>query len=109
MIKKLIKLAVFLFIANAVYQVAPRQPPLRQFKDAVEELALFRGNPPMPSWSIASWRWRKSTAFRSSGNTCRCSARGTRSIINASYVETLQFLPGSKYTWQFDVVAQALR
>ena len=41
MIRKLVKIAVFLLIANALYQTAPVSWHYYQFKDALRELALF--------------------------------------------------------------------
>ena len=44
MIRKLVKLAIFLLIANAVYRIAPVSIHYFQFKDALDELALFQMN-----------------------------------------------------------------
>jgi hypothetical protein len=41
MLRNLIRLAVILLIANALYQFAPVYIHYQQFKDAVEETALF--------------------------------------------------------------------
>ena len=41
MIRKLIQLAIFLLIANAIYRIAPVSVHYYKFKDAVQELTLF--------------------------------------------------------------------
>ena len=41
MIRKLVKLAIFLLIANGVYRITPPTIHYYKFKDAVQELALF--------------------------------------------------------------------
>src|SRR5689334_1891722 len=40
-VRKLVKLAILLFIANALYRMAPVSLHYYQFKDALQELALF--------------------------------------------------------------------
>ena len=41
MIRRLFQFAIFLFVANALYQTAPIGVHYFQFKDALQELALF--------------------------------------------------------------------
>jgi hypothetical protein len=41
MIRRLVQFAIFLFFANALYQAAPIGVHYFQFKDALQELALF--------------------------------------------------------------------
>ena len=43
MIRKLVKLAVFLLIVNGLYRIAPPTVHYFQFKDAVQELAMLLG------------------------------------------------------------------
>ena len=49
MIKKVISLLVFLLLANAGVRVALVYMHDQKFKDAVRELALFAGQPPVKS------------------------------------------------------------
>jgi len=41
MFRKLVQVAIFLLVANAVYRIAPVTVHYLQFKDALKELALF--------------------------------------------------------------------
>ena len=50
MIRKLVQLAMFLLIANALYRIAPVSIHYYKFKDALQELARG-GHPRLPLWS----------------------------------------------------------
>jgi hypothetical protein len=107
MIRKLLKIAVFLLIANALYQVAPVTLHYYQFRDALQELALYS---------------QKSTDAELINRVLRLAEEhsvpvepqdvGVRRMlgsvhIDAMYVETLQFAPGFDYPWQFDASVKA--
>ncbi len=108
MIRKIVKLAVFLLIANAVYQVAPVVVRHVQFKDAIQELALYSQRASDAElvnrvMAIAGDRHvpleREYVGVR----------HETGSIhIDASYVESLRLLPRYTYEWEFQIDAKAL-
>lgn len=107
MIRKLVKLAIFLLLANAVYRIAPVAYHNFQFKDALQNLALFsqkvsdaelidrvmaladEHNVPLDRDYI---QIRRSTG---------------QLIIDVSYVESINVVPGYTYDHQFDIEAKA--
>ncbi len=109
MIKKLLKLAVFLFIAKGVYQVGPAALHYVKLKDAVGELALFAQKSTDPQLVERVMALAEENSIPLEQEYVQIQRQGPSMIIKASYVETFVFFPGSKYAWQFDVDAQALR
>jgi hypothetical protein len=108
MIRKIVKLAVFLFIANAVYQVAPVAWRHLQFKDALQELVLYS----QKSTDAELVNRTMTLADESSVPLEREYVRVRRETgalhIDASYVEPLHLLPRYSYRWEFDIDAKAL-
>lgn len=108
MIRKVVQLAVFLLVANALYRVAPVTVHYFQFKDALQELALFA----TPKETDAQLVDRVMTLADENSiplerdDVLVQRANGTLTI-DASYVETMKVLPGYDYVRQFDVEAKA--
>lgn len=108
MIRKIVKLAVFLLIANAVYQIAPVVYRHVQFKDALHELALYSQK------STDAELVNRAMALAGEGNIplereyvgVRREAGSLH--IDASYVEPLRLFPRYTYEWEFDIDAKAL-
>jgi hypothetical protein len=109
MIKKLLKLAVFLLIANAVYQVAPASLHYVKFKDALTDLALFSQKSTDAELVDRVMGLAEENKIPLEREYVQVQRQGTTLTINATYVEPFHFLPGSTYSWQFDVVAKAFR
>ncbi len=109
MIKKVIKLAVFLPIANAVYQIAPVTLHYLRFKDAVEELALFPAKSTDAQLVDRVMALAEEHSIPLEREYVQVNRQTTSLTINAAYLETLRFFPGTQYTWEFDVVARALK
>ena len=108
MIRKIVKLAVFLLLANAVFQTAPVAYRNMRFKDALHELVLY-GQKSGDADLIA----RALALAAESGVPLEREYVGVRreagSVhIDASYVEPVHLLPGYTYLWQFDIDARAL-
>ena len=108
MIRKLVQIAIFLLVANAVYRVAPVTVHYLQFKDAVQELALFA----TPKTTDAELVDRVMTLADEHSVTLERDAvqvqrqNGQLTIV-ASYVEAMKLVPGYDYVHQFDVHAKA--
>ena len=109
MIKKVIKLAVFLLIANAVYQIAPVTLHYFQFKDAVEELALFSEKATDTQLVNSVMGLAEEHSIPLEREYVQVNRQQTSLTINAAYLETMRFFPGTQYTWEFDVVARRLK
>lgn len=103
MIKNLIKLAVFLLLANALYQAGPVWVHYYQFKDDVKEMALFSketSNPGVVDRVMELAEKHKVPLERESVKVARTKDHLT---IDASYVEVVKVVPGYEYRWPFDV------
>jgi ABC-type enterochelin transport system substrate-binding protein len=107
MIRKLLKLAVFLLVANALYQLAPVSLRYFQFKDAVRELALFpqKLNESQLVDKVMEMAEEHSVPLERDDVQVRREPDGSV-LIDLSYVETLRFVPGFEYSWQFNVIAR---
>jgi hypothetical protein len=103
MIKKVIKLAVFLLVANAVYQIALHY---FQFKDAVEELALFSDKATDAQLVNSVMGLAEEHSIPLEREYVEVNRQKTSLTISAAYLETMRFFPGTEYTWEFDIVAR---
>jgi hypothetical protein len=108
-IKKILKLLVFLFFANVVYQVGPVSVHYLQFKDALEELALFSPKATDAELIDRTMTLAEEHSIPLEREYVQIQRNGLSLQIDATYVVMLQFLPGTPYKHQFDVVAKALR
>ncbi len=108
MIRKIVKLAVFLLIANAVYQVAPVFVRHVQFKDAVQELALYshRASDAELVNRVMAIAGDRNVPLEREYVGVR---HETGSIhIDARYIESLRLLPRYTYQWEFEIDARAM-
>ena len=107
MIRKLVKLAIFLLIANALYRVAPPSVHYYQFKDAVQELALFLQKSPDAELIDRVMALAEENSIPLERDYVQVRRAGNQLIIDASYIESMQVLPGYTYDHQFDIEAKA--
>ena len=108
MIRKLVQLAMFLLIANALYRIAPVSIHYYKFKDALQELALFSQQ------KVTDAELTDRVMALADDNSIpldREYIQIRRSpgqlVIDASYMESMKVLPGYNYVRQFDVEARA--
>jgi hypothetical protein len=106
-IRKLVKLAIFLLIANAVYRIAPPAMHYYEFKDAVQELALFRQKTPEAELIDRIMALADEHGIPLDRDYVQVRRSNGQLIIDASYVESMAVLPGYNYEHQFDVEAKA--
>ncbi len=108
MIRKLVKLAIFLLIANAVYRIAPPTVHYFQFKDAVQELALFsQQKTPDAELIDRVMALADEHSIPLEREYVQVRRSNGQLTIDASYVESMKVLPGYSYEHQFDVEAKA--
>jgi hypothetical protein len=109
MMRKLVKLAIVLLIANALYQFVPPYLHYVQFKDAVGEMALFsKGvSDDVLRDRLATLAEKYKVPIERESIDIRHQAAYI--VIDASYVQVIQFVPGYSYPWQFDVKADAVQ
>ena len=108
MIRKLIQLAIFLLMANAVYRIAPVSVHYYKFKDAVQELALFSPQKATDAQLVDRvMELADENGIPLDREWVQIHRSPGQLTIDASYVETMKVLPGYDYVRQFDVEAKA--
>lgn len=107
MVRKLVKLAVFLLIANAVYRIAPVSLHYVQFKDALQEMALFSQKSTDAELTDRVMALADEHNIPLDRDYITIKRPNGQLIIDASYVESMKLLPGYAYDHQFDVEAKA--
>jgi len=106
MIRKALQIAVFLLLANAVYQAAPVSLRHYQFKDALQELALFSQKLTDAELIDRVMVLAEEHNIPLDREYVEVRRGSGQLVITASYVETMKFVPGYDYVRQFDVVAR---
>jgi hypothetical protein len=103
LIKKLIKLTVFLLIANALYQTAPVWLHYYQFKDAVKEMALFSKETTDAAVVDRVMALADQHKVPLNREAVQVERTKDRLFVNAPYVEVVKVVPGYEYRWPFEV------
>jgi hypothetical protein len=106
-IRKLVKLAIFLLIANAVYRITPPTVHYYKFKDAVQELALFSQKTPDAELIDRVMALADENQVPLDRDYVQVRRSNGQLRIDASYIESMDVLPGYRYDHQFDVEAKA--
>jgi len=106
-IRKLVKLAIFLLVANAAYRVAPVSVHYFQFKDALQELALFSQKVSDAELIDRVMALADEHSIPLDRDYVQVRRANGQLIIDASYVESMPVLPGYNYDHQFDIEAKA--
>ena len=107
MIRKLVKLAIFLLIANAVYRIIPPTVRYYEFKDAVQELALFSQKTPDAELIDRVMALADEHNVPLDRDYVQIRRSTSQLLIDVSYVESMKVLPGYSYDHQFDIAAKA--
>lgn len=107
MIRKLIQLAIFLLIANAIYRIAPVSVHYYKFKDAVQELALFSQKASDAQLLDRVMELADENSIPLDREWVQIHRSSGQLSIDLSYMETMRVLPGYDYVRQFDVQAKA--
>jgi len=106
MIRKLLQLAVFLLIANAVYQAAPVSWHYYEFKDAVQELVLFSQKSTDAELIDRVMVLGEEHSIPLEREYVQVNRHNGQLVITAAYIETMTFVPGYQYAREFDVEAR---
>lgn len=108
-VRKLLKLAVVLLIANALYQFVPPYVHYIQFRDAVGEVALFANDVPdgLLLDKLMSLAEKNDVPIDRDAIVIRHDRANI--YIDASYVQVITFVPTYAYPWQFEVKAEGIR
>jgi hypothetical protein len=108
MVKRLIKVAVFLAIAHALYRAIPVYWHHVQFRDELTEVARYSGGRPEKELRplVAELITRHQIPL-DPGSVTIVPAR-TSTAIDASYVQRVELFPKYFYNWKFDVNVDVL-
>jgi hypothetical protein len=108
LIKNLIKLAIFLLMANALYQTAPVWVHHYQFKDAVKEMALFSKDTTDGAVLDRVMLLAEQHSVPLDRDAVLVHRGNDRLTIDASYVETVKVVPGYEYRWPLEISIDVL-
>ena len=107
MIRRALQIAVFLLLANAVYQAVPVSWHYFQFKDALQELALFSQKSTDNELVDRVMVLADEHSIPLDRDYVQVRRGRGQLVITASYIDTMTFVPGYDYNRQFDVVVKA--
>lgn len=104
-VRKLVKLAIVLLIANAMYQFVPPYLHYIQFRDAVRELVVFSREVPDGVLVDRVMELADEHSVPLARDTIEIRHTQSHLYIDASYEQVITFVPTYPYTWQFAVTA----
>ena len=107
MIRRLVQLAIFLFFANALYQTVPIALHQFQFKDALQDLALFSQKASDQELVDRVMTLAEEHSIPLERDYVTVQRTMGQLVISAAYIEKMTFLPGFPYEREFDVEGRA--
>jgi len=107
MARTIVKVAIFLLVVHALYRFVPVYIRYQQFKDAVHETALFSRR--TTDLEIVDRVMQLADKYRIPLDREYVQVRRDHDqlFIDASYVESIEWLPTYRRPWQFDVGEEA--
>ena len=103
MIGKVIKLAIVLLVAHALYQFVPVYLSYQQFKDDVRQTALFAGKSEESEVVEQVMQHARARQVPLSRQSVQVRRINQDTLIDAAWVQNIKFVPGYIYPWQFRV------
>ena len=103
MARTFVKIGIFLLIVHALYRFVPVYFHYQQFKDAVHETALFSRERNEAQIADRVMELAEKYQIPLSRESVQVRREGERTLIDASYVESIEWLPTYKRPWQFDI------
>ena len=107
MIRRLVQFAIFLFFANALYQTVPIALHHFQFKDSLQELALFSQKSSDQELVDRVMTLAEEHQIPLDREYVTVQRTMGQLVISAAYIETMTFFPGFRYEREFDVEGKA--
>ena len=107
MIRRLFQFAIFVFFANALYQTAPVGLHYFQFKDALQEVALFSQKSSDQELIDRVMALAAEHKIPLDRDYVAVKRTPNQLIITAAYLETMTFLPRVPYEREVDIEAKA--
>jgi hypothetical protein len=103
MARTFVKIGIFLLIVHALYRFVPVYFHYQQFKDAVHETALFSRERNEAQIADLVMELAEKYQIPLSRESVQVRRDGGRTLIDATYVESIEWLPTYKRPWQFDI------
>ena len=103
MARTFVKLGIFLLIVHALYRFVPVYYHYQQFKDAVHETALFSRDRTDAQIIDRVMELAEKYQIPLGRDSVQVRREGQHTSIDASYVESIEWLPTYKRPWQFSV------
>jgi hypothetical protein len=103
MARTFVKIGIFLLVVHALYRFVPVYFHYQQFKDAVHETALFSRERNEAQIADRVMELAEKYQIPLSRESVQVRREGERTLIGASYVESIEWLPTYKRPWQFDI------
>ena len=103
MARTFVKIGIFLLIVHALYRFVPVYFHYQQFKDAVHETALFSRERNEAQIADSVMELAEKYQIPLSRESVQVRREGGRTLIDATYVEAIEWLPTYKRPWQFDI------
>ena len=107
MIRRLLQIGVILVVANALYHVVPVTMHYFQFKDAVQELALFAERATDAQLVDRVMAAADEHSIPLDRNYVSVRRVTGQLFIAVSYVDTMKVVPGYEYVKQYDFEVKA--
>lgn len=107
MARRIVQLAIFLLAVHALYRFVPVYIHYQQFKDAVKETALFAKDKTDAQIIDRVMELAEKHHIPLQREYVQVRREAEHTFIDASYVESIEWLPTYRRPWQFDVGAQA--
>lgn len=107
MIKTLLKLAIFLLIVHALYRFLPVYMHYQQFKDDVEQTALFSGAASEADLMERILAHARDRQIPLTSDAVHVSTANNQTAIKASWTQPIRILPWHTYVHTFDVATSA--
>jgi hypothetical protein len=106
-VKTIIKLAVLLLVAHALYRFVPIYVHFQQFKDAVKETALFAAQKSAFEISERVMQLAAEHKVPVQAEYVQVTQENQKTAIQVRYVEQIEWLPGYRKPMQFEVKTDA--
>ena len=108
MARTIVKLGIFLLLVHALYRFVPVYLHFQQFKDAVQEAALFSRQKTDAQVIDQVMELAEKYQIPLNRESVQVRHEGEHTLIDASYVESIEWVPTYKRPWQFNVGEEAL-
>jgi hypothetical protein len=99
--KLLIKLIIVAVIANATWRIGSVYARFYKFKDAVQDTTQFRGDKTDDQIHDRIFELAAQYDIPVTDDTLTITRQEAHTVVNASYTQPIEVVPGVKYPWPF--------